>query len=430
MRRAIVYLKRANTGTVATAPAVILTDDQSRGALDLLRALAYDHIDAIVASPDPDEIAATSRFCRGLVRLQRYGPETDIHNVNVLSDLARHSASKQVLFYGDDAEMMFISRNRTILSQYFSFLLPDPVLAVQLVNKVAFQELAESHHLPVPATRFVHSYDDLLAFSSQFAYPVFVKPALPDRWTFTTPEQAKKYRSYKHAIRQFYSQQEMVEYCRHLPIAAGGILVQEFIPGSEREVYSFHGYFDEHSNIVGYFVGRKIRTYPIHHGGSAFIETVDEPAVAKICIESLETIGFKGVAKVDLKRDPRDGSFKILEVNPRYTLWVSLGAFAGMNLPVIAYRHQRTELRGKVEQRYRVGYKWLFVKQDLRSFFSGFRQNERWSVVSYLLSLRGKKVYQFFDRRDPVPFFISCARFWMKNFGRAFRRISSARVVR
>jgi predicted ATP-grasp superfamily ATP-dependent carboligase len=108
----------------------------------------------------------------------------------------------------------------------------------------------------------------------------------------------------------------MLSWCRDLPLGNGGALVQEFIEGSDREVFSFHAYFDDHSQPVAYFVGRKIRTYPMHHGGSAFIETVDEPAVVKIGIESLQKVNFSGIVKIDMKRNVRDGSFKILEVNP------------------------------------------------------------------------------------------------------------------
>ncbi|MEK9139101.1 MAG: ATP-grasp domain-containing protein [Bacteroidota bacterium] len=414
----------AHSKAQMTIHAVVLTDEGSRGALDLLRSLAYENIEAVVASPDPHDIAGTSRFCKELIELSHYSPDTDEENVQKLKNLAERSNEKPVLFYGDDAEMMFISRKREVLSQCFHFLLPEPELAEKLVDKVQFQKLAESYNLPVPASHLVYSYDELTRISGTLKYPAFVKPAFPGSWTFDTPELVRKYRSYKHALRQFYSAEDMLDYCHDLPLENGGVLVQEFIGGSDREVFSFHGYFDEHSRVLAYFIGRKIRTYPVHHGGSAFIETVDEPTVAKICIEALQKIGFTGVTKVDLKRNPRDGSFQILEVNPRYTLWVSLGAFAGMNLPAIAYHHQRGHKVEPVPPVYHLGYKWLFFKQDLRSFFSGYWRNGEWTPLQYLASLRGKKIYQFFDWRDPMPFFHAGARFWKKNLGRIAQRVA------
>ena len=52
----------------------------------------------------------------------------------------------------------------------------------------------------------------------------------------------------------------------------------------------------------------------------------------------LERLAFVGVVKLDYKRDPRTGRFYLLEVNPRFNLWNHLGAAAGVNLPLLAYR--------------------------------------------------------------------------------------------
>jgi D-aspartate ligase len=41
---------------------------------------------------------------------------------------------------------------------------------------------------------------------------------------------------------------------------------------------------------------------------------------------------------LETKRDPRDGRFKLMEVNPRLWQWHSLAAACGVDLPYIAYR--------------------------------------------------------------------------------------------
>ena len=47
-------------------------------------------------------------------------------------------------------------------------------------------------------------------------------------------------------------------------------------------------------------------------------------------------IGLRGLAKVDFKRAP-DGELRLLEVNPRFTLWHHLAAVAGVNIPELVY---------------------------------------------------------------------------------------------
>ncbi len=405
------------------AQVVILTGDGDRGALDFLRSFGREGIPCTIASTETNDIASRSRYCSHLVLVKPYNEDNDAHNVSVLVELGRQFAEKPALIYGEDANMLFISRNRETLQVHYRFLMPPRGLAEMFVNKTEFQKLAERCDIPVPKTRFVSSYEELCSVASEISFPAFVKPAYTMNWTFDDPELRKRYRSYKFALRQFHTADEMLEWCRPLPMGNGGVLVQEFIEGSDREVFSFHGYFDENSRPLAYFVGRKIRTYPMHHGGSAFVETVDEPTVAKIGIESLQKVKFSGIVKIDMKRNPRDGSFKILEVNPRYTLWTSLGAFAGMNLCTIALRHLRGELTEPVTQQYALNHKWLFFKQDFRAFLTGYWRAGEWTLWQYLNSLRGKRIYQLWNQKDPAPFFYSAAAFWMKNGRKAMHKL-------
>src|SRR5262249_52595857 len=115
-------------------------------------------------------------------------------------------------------------------------------------------------------------------------------------------------------------------------------IVQQRIPGGEEHVYSFHAYFDAERRLLGQYVGKKIRTFPRTDGTSTYIELVEEPELSRLGREILEKRDFVGVVKLAFKRDPRSGRFSLLEVTPRYTLWNRLGAAAGVNLPLLAYR--------------------------------------------------------------------------------------------
>ena len=52
----------------------------------------------------------------------------------------------------------------------------------------------------------------------------------------------------------------------------------------------------------------------------------------------LRALWFHGISQVEFKRDPRDGRFKLMEVNPRLWQWHGLAAACGVDLPLIAYR--------------------------------------------------------------------------------------------
>ena len=44
------------------------------------------------------------------------------------------------------------------------------------------------------------------------------------------------------------------------------LMVQEYIPGLDDQIYIFNGYFDGQSDCRIGFTGNKIRQYPIHVG--------------------------------------------------------------------------------------------------------------------------------------------------------------------
>ena len=51
----------------------------------------------------------------------------------------------------------------------------------------------------------------------------------------------------------------------------------------------------------------------------------------------LRAFDFHGVSQVEFKRDPRDGRYKLMEVNPRLWLWHGLAASLGVDFARIAY---------------------------------------------------------------------------------------------
>ena len=262
----------------------------------------------------------------------------------------------------------------------------------------------------------------------EIPFPCIVKPAFSEHWNWKTDELWEKFGPYKSALRKFSSPRELTEFCRDLPRRSDGFIIQQYIEGRDETIYSFHGYFDERSNCLGSFVGCKIRTYPMHTGGSAYIRTLHHDELSGLSIRILRQMNFRGIVKIDFKQDPTTRAFYVLEINSRYNLWQLLGAYAGMNLAALAYRQQRGDQSWPAAE-YVGDYKLLYLKQDLRSFIKGYRKSGEWTVMSYLRSLRGKKCFRVWDRTDPVPFLVSTVAFGLRNAGRLFRWIFTKPVA-
>jgi predicted ATP-grasp superfamily ATP-dependent carboligase len=67
-------------------------------------------------------------------------------------------------------------------------------------------------------------------------------------------------------------------------------------------------------------------------GEAVWVQEVVDDALAL-----LRAFGYRGLSQVEFKRDPRDGRFKLMEINARLWQWHGLATACGVDLPRIAY---------------------------------------------------------------------------------------------
>ena len=63
------------------------------------------------------------------------------------------------------------------------------------------------------------------------------------------------------------------------------------------------------------------------------------PAVTELSRRFLTALEYVGLASVEFKYDARDGTYKLIEVNPRTARANQLAIAAGVDLPYIAYAY-------------------------------------------------------------------------------------------
>ncbi|HEY3494334.1 MAG TPA: ATP-grasp domain-containing protein [Polyangiaceae bacterium] len=391
-------------------PAVLLGD------LNMLRCFARSKIPTIVANSDPRQPALHSRHA-GARKVIAPFDDTE----RVLSDLeaiARPYAARPTLFYGNDRQLLTVSRHRERLQRSYRLRLPPPELVEKLVDKSRFGALSRELGLPVPPTLSSSEFETAEDVMDGIAGPWLVKPNVHESWTELRAEEGRGPTKALRASTAVELRRLLTGVRRH----TNDFVVQAFVAGSEAQVYGYHAYLDANRNTLGHFVGRKIRTYPREAGASTYVELVEEPAVTRLGAEIVQKLGIVGPVKVDFKRDARSGTFHLLELNARYNLWHYLGGVCGVNLPLIAH----AELTGQdppPARTHRTDVRWLSFADDLRSFLRSYLPSGEVGVAAWLASLRGPKIYDVFAWNDPLPFCVG-----LLNHTRALRhRLRGAR---
>lgn len=113
----------------------------------------------------------------------------------------------------------------------------------------------------------------------------------------------------------------------------GPAVLQEFIPGSPTEMRALTVLFDRAGTLVAGFALQKRRQWPAAGGLTVSARSIPmEPLLAQVR-PFFEAIGWIGPAEVELKRDPRDGLDKVIEINPRLPGYLRFPIALGVDVP-------------------------------------------------------------------------------------------------
>ncbi|HEV2928721.1 MAG TPA: ATP-grasp domain-containing protein, partial [Propionibacteriaceae bacterium] len=143
------------------------------------------------------------------------------------------------------------------------------------------------------------------------------------------------------------------------------------------------------------------RQHPPEFGrASTFVETTDLPLLETLSERFLQAIGYYGLVEIEYKLDPRDGRYKLLDVNARAWGYHSLGQRAGVDFPFLLFADQLGEQVAPC--RARAGVRWVRLVTDLptAAYQLAHAQLDWWR---YLRSLAGFDVEAVFSLEDPFP---------------------------
>jgi D-aspartate ligase len=371
---------------VPTRPggAVVIGGDFN--GLGIVRSLGRRGIPVCVID-DERSVARFSRWCTHHVRV----PDLRDHGRTVASLLEvgqRLKLDGWVLYPTRDETVAALARARVRLSGRFRVPVPEWDVTRWAWDRRNTHELAAQLDVPAPHTWYVGGPEEAAALDAEG--PFIVKPAIKEHFIHATG--ARAWRAGTRA--------ELVERVRQAAALCGPgeVMVQELIPGDGTRLYSFCTFF-RNGRSVASMTARRLRRHQLGRG-STYVETVEEPAVEELALRLLRGMGYYGLAEVEFRQDPRDGRFKVLDVNARTWGYHALGRAAGVDFPALLFADQAGE---RVRTcRARPGVRWVRLVTDLPS---GVREvaSRRVGAVEYLRSLGRADAESVFCRDDPLP---------------------------
>ena len=175
-------------------------------------------------------------------------------------------------------------------------------------------------------------------------------------------------------------------------------MLQERIPGGDEALWTVGSYIAADGAVPGIFCGRKLLQAPAGVGTCRVgVADWDDEAVDG-ARRLLHALGFHGISQVEYKRDPRDGSLRLMEVNARLWQWHSLAAACGVDLVQMAYRDAVGEPVATRTSRGAGRRRWVALVRHLRE-----SRREHLGLRRTLAPLRPPFTEPVFSLRDPMP---------------------------
>lgn len=389
----------------------------AQGELGVVRCLGRMGVHVVLVSEYEHPISRYSKYTREFVEIRGFYSRKDEALAGLIA-YAQRQAVKPVIFPTADPDLEFLSQYREQLAPYYHMFVSRAEIIENYTDKGKFSTYALSHGYPIPATSIPDNLDDVVAIADQVAYPVILKPVVPMSWG---REEIRRIVNSKKAIRA-ESKEELLRYYRDIAVYDREMVIQEYIPGRDDRLYSLHVYIDRRGEALGWFVGRKIRTFPAYAGIGCYVISVHLPELVDIGIEILRKVDYTGLALLQFKQDPRTGDYKLLEINPRVSSWNQLATECGVNLPLIAWR-DTAGLPVTPQRTQQDGVKYFFFEHDLHAFLE-YRREGDCTLGEWLASYRGRKVFQYFATDDLRPWWIETRGLLQRGLGKVLRRLT------
>jgi len=237
-------------------------------------------------------------------------------------------------------------------------------------NKARTVGLAQQCGVPVPRTSCPKTREDLLQLKDSLTYPAVIKARVGCgvrqgvRYARNWPEVVTGY----EAITSQASYGFLDNYERPM--------IQEFVPGKIHDAVMLS---NREGQVRAAVTQVREVTYPLSGGPGAVNRTTYEPQIVEYGKALIRATGWYGPLMFEFKLDSRDGSYRLLEVNPKFWGTLDLSIRAGVNFPLLACSLAANgDSPSSMRYEHDLTYRWL-VHGELMALAEGKRDIRVWA---------------------------------------------------
>jgi D-aspartate ligase len=393
-KRAVESHGSSSAARPGTKPPAIVLGGYVAG-LGVIRALGAMGIPIVAVWNAEGEMARVSAHAG--IRVKAPDPDgAEEDYIDLLLGLAERTGGG-LLVPTSDATLGIVARHKELLERHYDVACVEWEIAQRFLDKERTYELARSLGIEIPVTIEFDSPDEIEAARPRLAYPCVVKPRSSHRYFARFGSKMALVRTYDELVEAWSKADEL----------GLKVVVQEFVPGDDSHGANYNAYFWDGRPAVE-FTAQKLRLSPPRIGFPSLVRSREIPELIEPGRRLLQGMGFYGFGNVEFKKDPRDRTYKLMELNGRHNNSGLLSVRAGINFPWIMYRHLVEGELPTSSVAQKNGIYWISVPfdpvRDIRQL-----RNDHLRLRHYLLPYLRPHVFDSLDRRDPRPFLTKLA---------------------
>lgn len=298
---------------------VLITNAEYKHTLAAVRSLGKKEVDFVASSHAKHAMSFYSKYCKKSALYSN--PKNESKFISNILEIVKKENCDVLLPIGFTV-CLAISKHQEKLKPYVKIPIPNYESMLIASDKNKTMKFADENDIPIPKTIFPISIEDVNNISKSIKYPVVIK----------APEESG-------SVKYANSDQELIilynEVCNsHASQVNKGKFpqIQEYIPG---DGYGFFALFN-HGKPIAYFAHKRLHEYPPTGGPSTMAQSIYDLDLISVGLKILKTLDWHGVAMVEFKKDTRDNTFKLIEINPKFWGSLDLAIASGIDFPYLA----------------------------------------------------------------------------------------------
>jgi predicted ATP-grasp superfamily ATP-dependent carboligase len=339
-----------------------------------------------------------SRFCQSNI-WDRLVPVAD-GNVEcyyeTLISLGKSNRGKAVLFPTQDGVVELVSNLREPLHKYYHFVYPEKDVVDMLMDKTKFHRWATENHFPVPESFIASSNSELATILETIQYPIILKPLYRTAdWDEVSPV---------HKVFKLDEKKDVAKIDFDVFQVTPKLIVQQWVPGGDDCVLFCLVYYNDKSEELCYFTGKKILQHPIGTGSTAVSIGIDDPYLHDLTTRLFKAANYRGLGSLEVKVNRNNNTYFITEPTVgRNDLQSNTAWAGGINLTKIAYYDAFGKTCPEKFEKKKSAV-WIEEYGALQSIRHMLKHNDR-HISEIIKSFNANVRFSHFSMKDPLPFF-------------------------